>query len=87
MLVKTEEGLEINVREDAFNDMEALDTLTELVDGNPFAISKVCNLIMDKSEKKKLYDFYRSDDGKVHVDKFVTVLTQIMETLGEKEKN
>lgn len=87
MLVKTTEGLEIEVREDAFDDMEALDTLTELVDGSPFAISKVCNLIMDKSEKKKLYDFYRAEDGKVHVEKFVEVLTEIMNALGEKEKN
>lgn len=87
MLVKTSEGLELSVREDAFNDMEALDTLTDLADGKPFAIPKVCDLIMDKDEKKKLYDFYRSEDGKVHVDKFVEVLAEIMMALGEKEKN
>lgn len=87
MIVKTTEGLEIDVRKDAFDDMEALEVLTDLVDGNPFAITKVCNLIMDKDEKKKLYDFYRSEDGKVHVETFVTVLTEIMNALGEKEKN
>ena len=87
MLVKTSEGLEINVKDDAFNDMEALEVLTDLVDGNPFAIPKVCNLIMDKDEKKKLYDFYRAKDGKVHVEKFVEVLTEIMLSLGNKEKN
>lgn len=87
MLVKTAEGLEIEVKKDAFDDMEALETLTDLVDGNPFAITKVCNLIMSKEEKKKVYDFYRGEDGKVHVETFVNVLTQIMNLLGEKEKN
>lgn len=87
MIVKTSEGLEINVRKDAFDDMEALEVLTDLVDGNPFAIPKVCNLIMDKEEKKKLYDFYRAEDGKVHVEKFISVLTEIMNSLGETEKN
>lgn len=87
MKIKTSEGLEINVNKDAFNDMEAIDVLTDLVDGNPLAISKVCNLIMSKDEKKKLYDFYRSADGKVHVEKFIDVLAEIMTSLGEKEKN
>ena len=87
MKVKTSEGLEIEVNKDAFDDMEAIDVLTDLVDGNPLAISRVCNLIMDKNEKKKLYDFYRGNDGKVHVEKFVEVLTEIMTSLGEEEKN
>lgn len=87
MIVKTTEGLELSINENAFDNMEALDTLTDLVDGDPFAISRVCNLIMSKAEKKKLYDFYRSDDGKVHVDVFTRVLTEIMESLGTKEKN
>lgn len=87
MLVKTSEGLEIQINENAFDNMEALETLTSLVDGNPFAITKTCDLLMDKNEKKKLYDFYRGEDGKVHVDTFVKVLTEIMLKIGQKEKN
>lgn len=87
MLIKLEDGFEVEVNRDAFNDMEALDTLTRLVDGDPFAISKVSDLIMDKNEKKRLYDHCRNEEGKVSVEDFVKVLSQIMESLGQQEKN
>lgn len=87
MLVKTSGGLEINVNEDAFDDMEVLDALTDMVDDDPLAVSRLCKLIMNKSEKKKLYDFCRSEDGKAHMKKTVEVLTEIMIALGDKEKN
>ena len=88
MLVKIRDEFELNIKENAFDNMEALDCLSELADGNVLAVSKVCNLIMDKTEKKKLYDFLRDkNDGKVHVDAFSDALTEIMLSLGEKEKN
>ncbi len=87
MKAQTKDGLEIEVNKDAFDDMEALDDLTDLVDGDPFAISRVCKRILSKEDKKKLYDFYRAEDGKVHVEKFIEVLTEIMLASGEEEKN
>ena len=87
MLIKTEKGLEIEVIDNAFDDIETLDALSELVDGSPFAISKLSKRLFKESEKKKLYDFYRSNDGRLNIETYTAVLTEIMSKLGQKEKN
>jgi len=88
MLVKTEQGLEIEVNENAFNDMEALDALVEMDEGNPLAMSKVCNILFKKHEKKKLYDFYRNKQtGRVELETFIPVITDIMTKLNTSGKN
>ena len=87
MKVKTKEGLEINVNKEAFNDMEALDALVDLNDEDIFAISRICKKVFSKEDRKKLYDFYRDEDGRVKIETFIPVFTEIMESLGEEEKN
>lgn len=87
MLVKLENGLEIEVNKEAFNDMEALDALVALQEEDIFAISKLCSKVFSNKEKKKLYDFCRDDKGKVKLETFVPVFSEIMEALGEEEKN
>lgn len=57
MLVTNKNNLEIEVNDDAFDNMETLDALEEMNEGNPLAISKLCNLLFTKAEKKKIYDF------------------------------
>ena len=87
MKVKTKDGLEIDVNKEAFNDMETLDALVDLNDEDIFAISRICKKIFSKEEKKKLYDFYRDKNGQVTLEVFMPVFTEIMEALGEEEKN
>lgn len=87
MLIKTKDGLEINVNKEAFNDMETLDALVDLNDEDVFAISRLCKKVFTKEEKKKLYDFYRDKDGQVKIETFIPVFTEILEALGENEKN
>ena len=86
MLVKTKDGLEINVKENAFNSMETLDALTDATDGDPTGLSRLCRIIFSKEEKAKLYDFCRAEDGTVPLEKALPVITEIMTLLGEKEK-
>ena len=88
MKIKTKDGLEIEVNKEAFNDMETLDALVDLNDEDVFAISRICKKVFSKEEKKKLYDFYRDKkDGQVKLEVFLPVFSEIMEQLGEEEKN
>lgn len=87
MLVKTEEGLEIEVIDNAFNNIETLDALADLSADDPFAITRLSNILFSKEEKKKLYDFYRDENGVISIERYSKVLVDIMSKLGNKEKN
>lgn len=80
-------GVELEINEDITNDMELLDALTEADEGNGMAISKICSLIMSKSEKKKLYDSMRNERGKVEVQTVVDAIMEIFGELGDTGKN
>lgn len=87
MIIKTKVGLEVELNRDAFDDMEVLDAIRGMDEDNPIALSKFCDLVFSKQEKKKLYDFCRAEDGKVPLSKILDVITEIMTSLGQPEKN
>ena len=82
-----ENGLELEVNEKAVNNMELLDALEEMTEGNELAISKVVKLMLGKENRKKLYDFVRDKDGRVPLEIIDKCLTEIMMLLGEQGKN
>jgi hypothetical protein len=84
--IHLDNGLQLSVREDVMDNMELLDALVELNEGNGYAISKVINMILEKDEKKKLYDHLRVD-GVTSVSKVVEAMKEIFDKLGEKGKN
>ena len=82
-----ENGLELEVNEQCLNNMELLDALEEMTDGNELAISKVVKLMLGKENRKKLYDHIRDKDGRVPLEIIDKCLTEIMLLLGDKGKN
>ena len=82
-----ENGLELEVNEQSLNNMELLDALEEMTDGNELAISKVVKLMLGKENRKKLYDYIRDKDGRVPLEIIDKCLTEIMLLLGEQGKN
>lgn len=84
--VKTESGLSIRVNDDAFDDMELVDDLAALDEGEAFAVSRVLKKLFEPAEKKKLYDFCR-EDGKVKIEKTTKTLIEIFKAMGEDGKN
>ena len=82
-----ENGLELEVNENSLNNMELLDALEEMTDGNELAISKVVKLMLGKENRKKLYDSIRHKDGRVPLEDVDKCLTEIMMLLGEQGKN
>ena len=84
--IKLDSGLELNVQDSVKNNMELLDDLVELDEGNGYAISRIVGRILDRQEKKKLYDHLRVD-GVTPVDRVVDSMKEIFDKLGDEGKN
>ncbi|WP_288001069.1 hypothetical protein [Holdemanella sp.] len=63
--------------------MELIDALADIDDGNLLAVSKVLTLLLGPEQKKKMYDFVRTEDGIVSAQ---TVSEMIVEILATKKE-
>lgn len=84
--VRLESGLNIKVKDSVMDNMELLDDLVALDEGNGYAISRVLSRMLDPEEKKKLYDHLRVD-GVTRVSAVVQAMREIFDKLGETGKN
>lgn len=84
--IKLESGLALNVRDDVMDNMELLDDLVALDEGNGYAISRVLNRMLEPEEKKKLYEHLR-EDGVTKVSRVVNAMKEIFDRLGDNGKN
>ena len=79
-------GLTLKIDENVMDDMELLDLLAQLDDGNGYAIPRVVEHMLGKEQKKALYDSLRVN-GRVPVTKVVEIMKELLEKLGETGKN
>lgn len=84
--ITLDDGLTLSIRAGVLNNMELLDDLVELDDGNGYAISRIVRRILGRDEKKKLYDHLRAD-GVVPVSAVTDALKEIFDKLGDAGKN
>jgi hypothetical protein len=84
--IRLENGLNLEIQDNALDNMELLDDLVELDEGNGYAISRVVGRILDKEQKQKLYDHLRVD-GVVQISKVVDCMKEIFDKLGNAGKN
>lgn len=84
--IRLENGLNLDIQDNALDNMELLDDLVELDEGNGYAISRVVGRILDKEQKQKLYDHLRVD-GVVQISKVVDCMKEIFDKLGNAGKN
>ena len=85
--IKLENGLTLEIDDNVLDDMELLDELVAMDEGDWHATSKVLERIVGKEQKKKLYDSVRDENGKVTITKINEVFMKIFEKLGEQAKN
>ena len=84
--IRLENGLNLEIQDNALDNMELLDDLVELDEGNGYAIIRVVGRILDKEQKQKLYDHLRVD-GVVQISKVVDCMKEIFDKLGNAGKN
>ena len=77
--VETKCGFVCDIPEARLNDMELLDNIAEVMEGNLLAISGVAKRILGP-DRKRLYDHLRTEDGQVPPEAVMDVLTEIMNT-------
>lgn len=77
---KTSSGFEFSIDEKAADNMELIDALAELEDGNDLAVSKVCRLLFGSEERKRIYDHLRDENGRVPVEPFIQLVKEIFTT-------
>jgi len=63
--VKTESGFECDINEMVLDDMEVLDYLVAIDDGDSTKYPKLLAKILTPEAKKALYDYVRTEDGRV----------------------
>lgn len=84
--VKLPCGFEGDIDEGAVNDMEFLDALSDLQEGDPTALSKMCSLLFTKDEKKRFYDTCRNENGRAEPETVSEQITELLHQLGSKKK-
>lgn len=61
----TSTGFEYSIPEEQLDNMELLDALAEADSGKLLAISRVCDLLLGREQKARLYDHCRTERGNV----------------------
>lgn len=79
----TKNGFEFEITDERADNMELIDALADIDDGNLLAVSKVLTLLLGPEQKKKMYDFVRTEDGIVSAQ---TVSEMIVEILAAKKE-
>lgn len=78
--VKLKDGFVLSIDETALDDMELIDELVSMSDGDSSSRTRVYNRIFGDS-KKDLYNHLRNDKGRVPVGKvdeaFIEVISQL----------
>lgn len=84
---KTKSGFEFVVPRSNIDNMELIDAICDLNDGNGLATSKVVTLLLGKEQKKELYDHVRTENGNVPTQAVADEVREIMDACGKDAKN
>ena len=79
---KTSTGFEFEIDSRNLDNMELIDIMAE-VDENALLLPKMCEMILGKEQKKKLYDHVRTEDNRVPVEPLANEITEIFNSTGE----
>lgn len=80
--ITLKDGYVIELDESKLNNMELLDALSDVEDGNELAVSRVCKLILGVDARKKLYDHLR-ENGIVPIEKVSNAILEVFNSIKE----
>ena len=85
MKITTASGFECEIEDEALNDMELLEALIGLDQGESDKMPFVLNRLLGEN-KKAMYDHVRTETGRVPVDKVSAELAEIFKVLSPDQK-
>lgn len=83
MKAKLSDGFEVEIIETSLDDWEFLELLDEIDQGNTGAVVRVARILLGTDGVKALKDHFREKEGRVSVEKMVTALTELMESVSQ----
>lgn len=86
MLAKLQDGFEVEVKNDILDDWDFLEMLNEIDEGQGGKIVRVAKMMLGEEGVGKLKEHCKTD-GKVPVEKMVSALTELLESLGEAKNS
>lgn len=84
---KTQSGFEFSVNDNAKDDMELLDALIDIDDGDTSSLKTAIVRLLGKDQKKALYEHCRGEDGIVSASAVLGEFAEILNSLQDDEKN
>lgn len=81
----TSGGFEFTADIEVLQDMEFIEILGE-VDTNSILLPKLCEMLVGKDGKKRLYDFVRNENGRALVSNIQPIAIEIMQILSDRSK-
>lgn len=89
MAVHTIKGVKLNLGPQQFDDMELLEQLSEIQDGNPLVFPKVMLRLAGGSKKKRdeIYDALRNKDGRVSIAAAQEFFMKAMQAVAPKSQS
>lgn len=82
----TSKGFEFEIEDKNLDNMELVECLAG-VDKDPLLFPKVCELLLGREQKKKMYDFYRAEDGRVSIKEITAAVGEIFNTSDESKNS
>ena len=84
--IRLDSGLNLKVHDEVVKDYRFFEDLSDLNEGNPFALRRVLNRLLEPDEKDKLLKHFEKD-GLVPTDKITEVVSELFMKLGAEAKN
>lgn len=77
---KTESGFAFELDEESLNDLELIENLKAVDNGDITVLPDVVEAVLGKEQKKKLYEHIRSLAGRVQIDRVAVELNEIFKS-------
>lgn len=77
---KTNSGFEFQLNDNVLDNMELLELMVEVQNGNPAALIPSFRMVLGDEQHKALYDHLRTEDGRVPVKAAAEAFAEIVKT-------
>ena len=80
---KTSQGFKYSVDPEAVSDMEFIEDMAAIMNGETQAYPGALKKLLGEAGKKALYDFVRNDKGRVPIEAVGDIVSEIFDAIGE----
>lgn len=87
MKLTTKSGFVCEINKEDLDDMELLEDIGAVQDGNTFKVPSVIRRMLGDEQKKALYDHLRNDAGRVPTEAVYDTMGEIFELINKDDES